>query len=349
MLAVLKEFRDKLDEIMLKCMHDRIALYGYDSYTGRFLKWYAEYYHGIEVDWLISEDMSVGRGYDREIFRPSVFDFAYKDIKNAILWLAKPLTKDIKMNSGGGYSHNNERPEKWGYKKNKTYFDFYEAIYGEDAYASADIQADAFHRKKTGRRDIQFLEWLEWKYGCNFLVPISKEDFEVVDENGHRYSCSTQKEIFPMLDHCHVHPSENDGIFDFGCGKGGAMVTFLDYGFSKVGGVEYETKTWYVAKDNFSALGIDGVELIRGDARAVTSNLDGYNWFYFFFPFDREVFEIVINNIKESYLRHKRKIHLIYFTAMKHDFIEQTGIFRLTNQFTVDSRQRVVGIFESCE
>ena len=32
---------------------------------------------------------------------------------------------------------------------------------------------------------------------------------------------------------------------------------------------------------------------------------------------------------------------------MDYGFIEDTGVFRLTTQFTVDSRQRVVGIFES--
>ena len=104
MLDVLQEFRHKLDEIMLQCMHDRIAIYGYDSYTGRFLKWYARYYHGIEVDWLISEDMSVGKGYDREVFRPSVFDFGYKDVKAATLWLAQPLTDTLsnRISSWGG-------------------------------------------------------------------------------------------------------------------------------------------------------------------------------------------------------------------------------------------------------
>ena len=106
MLKHLREFRKELDEIMLQCMHDRIAIYGYDSYTGRFLKWYAGYYHGIEVDWLISEDMSVGKGYDREVFRPSVFDFGYKDVKAATLWLAQPLTDTLsnRISSWGGKS-----------------------------------------------------------------------------------------------------------------------------------------------------------------------------------------------------------------------------------------------------
>lgn len=341
MLELLDEFRNTIDEIMLKCMNKRILIYGYESYTGRFLKWYSNYYHGIDVEWLVSEDMSTGHGYETEIFRPSVLDFGYKDIKNAVIWLAQPITDELA-----------NKLDKLGYKEEINYFDFYKAVYGTDTYAESnpelDSHMDAFKKKKEGRRDIQFLEWLEWKYGCNFILPISKDNFEIVDNHGSRYSCSTQKEIFPILDHCHIHPSDHDAIFDFGCGKGGAMASFLDYGFKKVGGVEYETKIYEIARENFNKLGIKNeIELLNGDAQNIREQLDCYNWFYFFFPFDREIFKVVIENVKSSFLRKKRKIHIIYFTAMEYSFIEETGIFRLTNQFTVDSRQRVVGIFES--
>lgn len=339
MFDLLDEFRSRLDEIMLMCMNKRVLIYGYESYTGRFLKWYSKYYHGIDVDWLVSEDMSTGHGYEMEIFRPSVLEFGYKDVKDAVIWLAQPLTDELV-----------NKLDKLGYKEGISYFDFYKSVYGSDTYVESGDYIDVFNKKKEGKRDIQFLEWLEWKYGCNFILPISKKDFEVVDFHGARYSCSTQKEIFPILDRCHVHPSAADAILDFGCGKGGAIVSFLDYGFKKVGGIEYETKIYEVAKENLNKLGIKNkVELLNADARDIKNQLDCYNWFYFFFPFDKEIFTVVIDNIKNSFMRKKRKIHIIYFTAMGYQFIEETGIFRLTNQFTVDSRQRVVGIFESLE
>lgn len=61
------EFREILDEIMIKALHRRVILYGYESYTGRFLKWYAEYYHDIRIDYLVSTDMSRGRAYDQNL------------------------------------------------------------------------------------------------------------------------------------------------------------------------------------------------------------------------------------------------------------------------------------------
>ena len=211
------EFREILDEIMIKALHRRVILYGYESYTGRFLKWYAEYYHDIRIDYLVSTDMSRGRAYDQEIFRPSLLEFEYRDVKDAYVWLAEPLTNDTE-----------KYLEKYGYIKNDTYFDFYTAIYGNDIIAKDDGK-DIFHRKKVGRRDIQFLEWLEWKYDCNFVTRIKKDEIAIAGEHNEGYGVTTQKEIFEILSRCHCIPHNKDAIFDYGCGKGGAVVSFLDY------------------------------------------------------------------------------------------------------------------------
>lgn len=337
MLPILNEFREKLDDIMLQAMHGSVLLYGYESYTGRFLKWYAEYYHNIKIDYLVSTDMSRGRAYDMEIFRPSVIDFNYKNVRQAVIWVAEPVTEELR----------NSLEEK-GYIKGQTYFDFYEVIYGMDIYGSNEETVDIFRKKKEGRRDIQFLEWLEWKYGCNFVTRIKHEFLEVAKEHGEGYGCTTQKEIFPILDRCHCIPCPDDAIFDYGCGKGGALVSFLDYGFRQAGGIEYEPKIYDVLKENIGRLGLKNeTELLYGDAGELTEELDKYNWFYFFLPFDNYIFEKCVRAICDSYRRRKRKIHIISISPYSHECIENTGMFRLTNQFTVDMRQRVVDVFES--
>lgn len=336
MLPVLDEFRKSLDDMMLQAMHSSVLLYGYENYTGRFIKWYAEYYHNIKMDYIVSTDMSRGRAYDMEIFRPSVIDFHYKNVRQAIIWVAEPMTEELQASL-----------EEKGYIKGQTYFDFYEAIYGNDIYGT-DGETDIFRKKKEGKRDIQFLEWLEWKYGCNFVTRIKHEFLEVAKEHGEGYGCTTQKEIFPILDRCHCIPDATDAIFDYGCGKGGALVSFLDYGFKQVGGIEYEPKIYDVLKENMSRLGLEQkAELLYGDAGELTEQLDKYNWFYFFLPFDNYIFEKCMKAICDSYRRRKRKIHIISISPYSHECIEKTGIFRLTNQFTVDMRQRVVDVFES--
>lgn len=211
---------------------------------------------------------------------------------------------------------------------------------------------DAFNRRKTGKRDIQFFEWLEWRYQCNFLTVVDSGDFEVAFAHGCSYRCTTQKEIFPILDKCHCVPNSDDAIFDYGCGKGSALISFLDYGFKKVGGVEYEPKIYEVLADNMQKLGIgtdEDVELICDDAGNLDVELERYNWFYFFQPFDSYIFEKCIDAICRSYRRKRRKLHVININPVNGKYIENTGIFWLVNQFTVDMRQRVVDVFETYE
>ena len=340
MLPLFDEFREKLDDIMLLAMHKRIVLFGY-GYTGRFIKWYAKYYHNIDIDYIVSLDMSVGQAYDQEIYRKSIFDFGYKDVNSAYVWIAEPLDCETEKFF-----------EDRGYKKNKTYFDFYTAIMGEFQVPLNDVdesEKDVFYQCKK-KHDIQFMEWLEAKYNCNFVTAIESKNFEVAGEHGNAYRCTTQKEIFPILDHCHCIPKKDDAIFDFGCGKGTALIAFLDYGFEQVGGIEYEPKIYDVLLDNMSKLGMnnkDNIELLYGDASKLEEELDKYNWFYFFQPFDNYIFEKCVNAICNSYVRKQRKLHIISISPKSYKCIEDTGVFRLTKQFAVDMRQRVVDVFET--
>ena len=123
---------------------------------------------------------------------------------------------------------------------------------------------------------------------------------------------------------------------------------FRSYGFQRVGGIEYEPKIYKVLCENIEKLGLgDRVELIYGDAGELMEPLDQYTWFYFFLPFDNYIFKKCIRAICDSYVRKKRKLRIISISPHSHECIEKTGIFRLTNQFTVDMRQRVVYVFES--
>ena len=87
MLNLFDEFRDRLDRVMLKAFGHRIILWGY-GYTGRFLSWYAEYYHSLTVDYIIEDNMPYSIPYEFPIFRSSLLEFEYKDVKDSIVWLA---------------------------------------------------------------------------------------------------------------------------------------------------------------------------------------------------------------------------------------------------------------------
>ena len=336
MLQIFKEFREKLDSIILNAFGHRIVLWGY-GYTGRFIEWYADYYHSLTVDFIIEDNWPLSMPYEFSLFRSSLFDFQYKDVKDAIIWLTIPESNDI-----------SDKLREKGYIKDKDYFSFLEFIYGNN-YINDDKKIDnIFRQRKQGIRDVQFMEWLEFHYNCNFVTAIASSYFENKDCGAHKYSVTTQKEIFPILDKCHCLPRDTDAIFDFGCGKGGAMISFLDYGFKKVGGVEFEKNIYEVMIDNFKNLKIDmekTASCIYGDAIDIKEELDEYNWFYYFDPFDKNIFEVTINNICNSLKRKPRKINIININPSYYEVVISSGYFYLTNQFCISMRQKVVDIF----
>lgn len=329
MLKIFDEFRETLDNAMINAFGHRVILYGYGR-TGQFLEWYAKYYHGIEMDFIITEDWSSSIPYNFPLFRDSLFQFNYKDVKDAIVWLALP---------------GNQKAKELCTSHGEVY-DFGSLIYG-DKLINNEIGKDIFEQKKTGVHDIQFMEYLECFYNCNFVTAIESKCFKENHVGAHSYRMSGQKEIFPILDKCHCIPCEEDAIFDFGCGKGAALVSFLDYGFRRVGGIEYVTEIYETLISNMKNLGIDEqqAECLHGDAATLTTELDTYNWFYFFDPFHKPVFEAVIKNICESYHRVPRKITIININPKFYEEIEKNGLFVLTNQFCADMRQKVVDIY----
>lgn len=77
---------------------------------------------------------------------------------------------------------------------------------------------DVFLQTKTGYRDVQFMEWLEYRYGCNLVTQVGAENFTGDKINNFHYCMGGQKELFYILDKCHVDV-RSGAILDIGCGK----------------------------------------------------------------------------------------------------------------------------------
>ena len=123
-----------------------------------------------------------------------------------------------------------------------------------------------------------------------------------------------------------------DAIVDFGAGKGGAMVTFAKYPFSKIMGVELLPELVAIAEQNFKILNVSNVSMAVSDAADVT-DLDAYNYFYFYSPFPRSVMAAVMHNIQASVLNKPRAVHLIYCNPEFHDLVENESPFHKTEEF----------------
>jgi hypothetical protein len=119
------------------------------------------------------------------------------------------------------------------------------------------------------------------------------------------------------------------------------------------GGVEYQDRLYETLVHNYENLGLTApglkaeINLIHGDASKLEEELDDYDWFYFFSPFEGELFEHTIQNICRSMDRVPRKVHIIYINPDCHEMINQTGRFYLTNQIEIMSRTRITYLYES--
>jgi len=123
-----------------------------------------------------------------------------------------------------------------------------------------------------------------------------------------------------------------DSIVDFGSGKGGVLITFSKYPFSKITGVEISPILVAIAKKNLKALNIRNIEIVLSDAADFT-DLEEHNYFYFFNPFPCNVMRAVIVNISSSLIKKPRKVTLIYYNPECHDTIVAGSPFVKINEF----------------
>ena len=126
--------------------------------------------------------------------------------------------------------------------------------------------------------------------------------------------------------------TQEDAIVDFGSGKGGALATFASYPFAKITGIELLPELVAIAKRNFEILKISNVHMVVSDAAEFT-DLDDYNYFYFYSPFPGKVMTAVLQNIQSSLLEKPRAAHLIYCNPEFHDVVVNDSAFRKTAEF----------------
>ena len=134
----------------------------------------------------------------------------------------------------------------------------------------------------------------------------------------HEYSDSGGLHLEKVLRALQI--TREDAIVDFGSGKGGALITFAKYPFSKITGVELSPELAAIAENNLRKLDIGNVTMVISDAADFT-DLDAYNYFYFFNPFPAEIMRAVIINITSSLIRKPRKLVIIYFNPEYHDAV----------------------------
>ncbi|MBJ6727312.1 class I SAM-dependent methyltransferase [Geomesophilobacter sediminis] len=142
------------------------------------------------------------------------------------------------------------------------------------------------------------------------------DELQLPEDRCHYYANSGGLHLHRVLRALGI--TARDAVIDFGSGKGGALITLSRYPFARILGVEIAPELVAVARNNVAKLGIANVEMVVADAADFT-DLDDFNYFYFFSPFPGAVMRAVMDNICASLARRPRPATVIYFNPEFHD------------------------------
>ena len=179
-------------------------------------------------------------------------------------------------------------------------------------------------------------EWREFVFrvrvylGQIDLKNVSTDVLGLSPDDSYEYNNSGGLHLEKVLDSLKITPQ--DSIVDFGSGKGGALITFSRYPFAKITGVELSPELVAIAKENLRKLKIRNIHMIVGDALDFTE-LEEYNYFYFFTPFPGHIMKAVIKNIESSVEKKPRKVTIIYFNPEFHDVVITGSSFKKIAEF----------------
>lgn len=192
-------------------------------------------------------------------------------------------------------------------------------------------------------KNISYYEYLENKFGVDIVERKFVDEMDHPKKDALNYSPGMGYPLIDVLDNFVFHP--DDAVFDFGCGKGGALLLFQRSGCSKIAGVEYDRPLYDTLLDNYGKMGVSCENIINGDAALIKKELDTCNYFFMYNPFEGETFRHVVDNMEESWRRKRRRITFIYSGPYCHRYVVAHGIFRLSKQIYTDYSVRNVNIY----
>lgn len=297
-------FENRIMDVLPILNGKKIIIWGYGK-SGKFLEWFLEERCQLTVNYIIDDSVSI---YGKAIDRSFLLD--YLDAKEVMILLALPDVGKVKK------------------------------ILAEYGYIEDVNFVDMINRVYEGKQRLELNHWqyFEYRYGVDLQRP---EEYGY-GVNLNNYVIISFSTIRNIVKQCGM--TKKDALFDFGAGKGGALIGFYNFGVFNLGGCELSKDIYNIWMDNFSKLGIKEKHCYNMDATLCT-NIDNYNYFYLFNPFTGETFQKVISNIENSYDRNPRKIRIIYVNTFCHKMVIANGIFRLEKQISSGQYIRLVNIY----
>lgn len=173
------------------------------------------------------------------------------------------------------------------------------------------------------------------------------------NDDYYRYEPTSYSGLICAFDELEHVMTKYDRLVDFGCGKG-RVLFYVNQRFQcEVCGIEVDEELYEIALDNRAYYNsqfrdtADKIEIINGKAEEYEIRPED-NFFYFFNPFEINIFEQVINHIIESVEKHPRRIFVMmyypkeeYRLHMKHKRFRLYAIAKLP-AYEMDWDEKVV-------
>ena len=307
-MDIWKDFSERLHRLFEFTNGKKIIIWGY-GYSGWFLE-HLFRQANRQVEYFV-DDGKISRKLN--VYRSFILEDLDKDTHAVIL----------------SFQHDDKAEsflEKAGYIKDIHY------IYARDIFYGEAVE-----------RPLSYYGWMEHRYALDIqkFEPIS--ELEHTNQDSQDYSPGVDYALPEILDNFVF--SDKDAVFDFGCGKGAALILFAKYGLKRLGGVEYDSELYGIIKHNFQKIRLDSSCILHGDAAKVVRELDSYNYFFMYNPFVGETFRMAIRHMEESADRNPRRITFIYTGAWLHRDVVAGGRFKLAKQIYTDSWIRYANIY----
>lgn len=184
------------------------------------------------------------------------------------------------------------------------------------------------------------------------------ESTEIVYNNRYnddyfRYEPTSYSGLICAFDEMEDVLTKYDRLVDFGCGKG-RVLFYVNQRFQcDVCGIEVDEELYELALDNRAYYNtrfrdtMEKIEIIHGKAEEYAIRPED-NVFYFFNPFEINIFERVIENIVDSVKQHPRRVFVMmyypkveYTRHMKHKNFKMYRIAKLP-AYEMDWDEKVV-------
>ncbi len=198
--------------------------------------------------------------------------------------------------------------------------------------------------------------WRNFRYDRTYGVDTSgfipPHDLDVASANkafSSEYEPSPRQSVKFILESLPV-AFEDYSFIDYGSGKGRVLLVASEYPFKQIIGVEFSRSLHETAQDNIARYRNKrqrcfAIESLYMDAEYFDIP-DTPCVIYMFDPFGKEVIEKVLQNIKDSYLKHPRRIIIIYYAPTHIDVFDTAGFLKEMDAITLPADSSALKNYE---